>query len=127
MTFTLLVGVLLSDQVAPDAGNLVVWPGSHLLYAEHFRRHGGRSLLDGLPEVPLPEPEPVLGRAGDLVLCHYQLAHAGGPNLSPHVRYSVYFRVKAAGHDSRRWECLEHPWREWTALASRGSAAIREA
>ncbi|HEV8255171.1 MAG TPA: phytanoyl-CoA dioxygenase family protein [Vicinamibacteria bacterium] len=116
-TFTLLVGVLLSDQTAPGMGNLVVWPGSHRLYEEHFRRHGGESLLEGLPDVPLPPPEPVLGRAGDLVLCHYQLAHTGGANTSPRVRYSVYFRVKAAGHDARRWECLMQLWREWPGLA----------
>jgi hypothetical protein len=116
-TFTLLAGVLLSDQTAPEAGNLVVWPGSHRLYEDHFRRHGGRSLLDGLPAVPLPRPEPVLGRAGDLVLCHYQLAHTGGPNTSPRIRYSVYFRVKAAGHDERRWECLASLWKEWPGMA----------
>jgi hypothetical protein len=123
-TFTMLVGVLLSDQTVPAGGNLVVWPGSHRLHEAHFRRHGARSLLRGLPEVPLPEPEPVFGRAGDLVLCHYQLAHAGGPNASPWIRYSVYFRVKARGHDARRWECLTDLWKEWPGLASSGRAAV---
>jgi Phytanoyl-CoA dioxygenase (PhyH) len=122
-TFTLLVGVLLSDQTAPEAGNLVVWPGSHRVYEDHFRRHGGRSLLDGLPDIPLPAPEPIIGRAGDIVLCHYQLAHAGGPNSSPRIRYSVYFRVKAAGHDGRKWDCLADLWREWPGVAAALSGA----
>jgi hypothetical protein len=116
LSFTILVGVMLSDVPQPDCGNLVVWPGTHLTLEEHFRRRGPRSLLEGMPEVPMPEPRALTGRAGDLVLCHYQLAHGGGANVSPHVRYAVYFRVKAAGHDGRRWECLTDLWREWPGL-----------
>jgi len=125
-TFTMLVGVALSDQTEPGSGNLVVWPGSHLLYAEYFARHGGQCLLKGLPDLALPDPQPVLVRAGDLVLCHYQLAHAGGPNTSARVRYSVYFRVRRAGHEERRWRCLEDPWLEWAGLAAE-APALREA
>ena len=47
-----------------------------------------------MPEVTLPDPVPVTGRAGDAVLCHYQLAHTAGPNTSPHIRYAVYFRLE---------------------------------
>ena len=71
-----------------------------------------------MPDVDLGRPEPVLARAGDVVLCHYQLAHAAGPNTSPHVRYAVYFRLKARGHDDRRWECLTDLWREWPGLSA---------
>jgi hypothetical protein len=39
-TFTALVGVVLSEVVAPDMGNLTVWPGSHLLYERYFRERG---------------------------------------------------------------------------------------
>jgi len=117
LSFTMLAGVLLSDVLQPSAGNLVVWPGSHRLYEDYFRRHGPQSLLEGMPSVPLPEPAPVTGRAGDLVLCHYQLGHAAGSNTSPHVRYAVYFRLKHVGHDRHRWECLTDLWREWPALA----------
>ena len=52
-----------------------------------------------MPDIDLGRPEPVLARAGDIVLSHYQLAHAAGPNTSPHVRYAVYFRLKRKGHD----------------------------
>ena len=33
-TFTMLAGVLMSDQRGRDAGNLWVWPGTHLTHAE---------------------------------------------------------------------------------------------
>lgn len=115
-SFTLLVGIVLSDVAAPGAGSLTVWPGSHRLYEAYFREHGPRSLLEGMPPVALPPPVEVTARAGDVVLCHYQLAHAAGANVSPHVRYAVYFRLKSRGHDGRRWECLADLWREWPGL-----------
>lgn len=118
-SFTLLVGVVLSDVAAPGAGNLTVWPGSHRAYEGYFRELGPKALLRGMPPVALPEPVEVTGRAGDLVLCHYQLAHAVGTNTSPHVRYAVYFRLKSRGHDGRRWECLTDLWREWPGVRGR--------
>jgi hypothetical protein len=118
-SFTLLVGVLLSDVAGAGAGNLTVWPGSHRLYEGYFRDHGPRSLLEGMPPVPLPAPVEVTGGAGDVVLCHYQLAHAVGANTSPHVRYAAYFRVKSRGHDGRRWECLTDLWKEWPGVSER--------
>jgi len=116
-SFTLLVGVLLSDVEGPGSGNLVVWPGTHRLYEEYFRRQGPRSLLGGMPDVPLPEPVSVTGRTGDVVLCHYQLAHATGPNASPHIRYAVYFRLEHVDHGQQKWECLTDVWREWPGIA----------
>ena len=118
-SFTLLVGVILSEVSAPGAGNLTVWPGSHRLYESYFRERGPRSLLEGMPPVTLSDPVEVTGRPGDVVLCHYQLAHAVGANTSPAIRYAVYFRVKSRGHDGRRWECLIDVWKEWPGLRER--------
>jgi hypothetical protein len=118
LSFTMLAGMVLSDVDTPSAGNLIVWPGSHRVLERYFRERGPKSLLAGMPEVDLGRPEPVLARAGDVILCHYQLAHAAGPNTSPHVRYAVYFRLKARGHDSRRWECLTDVFREWPGLSA---------
>ena len=118
LSFTMLAGIVLSDVDTPSAGNLVVWPGSHRVLEKYFRDRGPKSLLAGMPAVDLGRPEPVLARAGDVVLCHYQLAHAAGANTSPHVRYAAYFRLKARGHDERRWECLTDVWREWPSLSA---------
>jgi hypothetical protein len=118
-SFTLLVGVILSDVTGPGEGNLTVWPGSHRLYESYFRDKGPQSLLGGMPPIALPDPVEVTGSAGDVVLCHYQLAHAVGANTSPHVRYAVYFRLKSRGHDGRRWECMTDLWKEWPGLRAR--------
>lgn len=118
LSFTMLAGIVLSHVDTPSAGNLVVWPGSHRVLERYFRERGPKSLLAGMPDVDLGRPEPVLARAGDVVLSHYQLAHAAGPNTSPHIRYAVHFRLKARGHDDRRWECLTDVWREWPLLSA---------
>jgi len=117
-TFTMLVGVLMSDQRDEDSGNLWVWPGTHLAHAEYFREHGPEAFTEagGYPPIPRPEPEQVRGQAGDLVLAHYLLGHNIGGNTSPRVRRAVYYRLKRAGHDARWREILTDPWLEYDAV-----------
>ncbi len=122
-TFTLLAGVLMSDQPDQDAGNLWVWPGTHLTHAEYFRDNGPEAFFDanGYPPIRLPEPEQVRGRAGDLLLAHYLLGHNIGGNTSAAVRRAVYFRIKRTGHDPRWREFLQDPWLDYAPLREQGS------
>ena len=64
----------MSDQRGQDAGNLWVWPGTHLAHAEYFRENGPEAFFaaGGYPPIRLPEPEQVTGGAGDLLLAHYE-------------------------------------------------------
>lgn len=111
--FTLLLGVALSDVREPLAGNFTVFPGSHtrlhtLLMAngtlqgvadECFRSDsawGGRD--SALPD--LGPPVQLLASRGDIVLAHPTLAHRGGLNFSPDIRYQVYFRLKHVDHSA---------------------------
>jgi hypothetical protein len=50
------------------------------------------------------------------VLAHYELPHSVAPNLSPNIRYAVYYRL---GHrDVRRnWSQFRDLWRCHPALA----------
>jgi len=57
--FTALVGVFLSDVPTDDAGNFTVWPGTHRLNEDYFRREGPEALLNGMPQVDLPPPKEV--------------------------------------------------------------------
>jgi hypothetical protein len=117
-TFTLLAGVLMSDQSDQDAGNLWVWPGTHLTHAEYFREHGPDAFIAarGYPPIRLPEPEQIRGKAGDLLLAHYLLGHNIGGNTTEATRRAVYFRVKRAGHDPRWREFLQDPWLDYDAV-----------
>jgi hypothetical protein len=98
--FTMLVGVLLSDVDGPLKGNLTVFPSAHTLLEEAIATAGGPQALfttdpneyqnvDAMrdpqsaslrklmavvqPRMPLPVQ--VQGRAGDIVIAHYQMAH----------------------------------------------------
>jgi hypothetical protein len=112
-TFTMLAGVLLSDQLDEDAGNLWVWPGTHHTHAEYFREHGPDALVaaGGYPPIRLPEPVQLVGRAGDLLLAHYLLGHNIGGNTAERTRRTAYFRLKAQGHDWRA--ALRDPWLDY--------------
>jgi hypothetical protein len=117
-TFTLLAGVLMSDQLVEDAGNLWVWPGTHLTHAEYFREHGPDAFFaaGGYPPIRLPAPEQIRGKAGDLLLAHYLLGHNIGGNTAAAARRAVYFRVKRFGHDPRWREFLQDPWLDYDAV-----------
>lgn len=134
-SFTALVGVALSDQTGPFQGNLVVYPGSHLRMVEFFQTQWTHQVHDGIPEAecvlgPYGEgygdwggssvppgiiddisPVHVNLRRGDLVICHYQLAHAFSENRSDEPRVNLYYRVKAEDHTNKSllnlWECYD--------------------
>ena len=58
----------------------------------------------GLPD--LGAPTQLCMQPGDVVLAHPHLAHRGGPNYSPHVRYMVYFRLKHREHGTDRMAAM---------------------
>src|SRR5206468_6870092 len=127
-SFTMLVGVLLTDQHATQSGNLWVWPGSHLAHQQMFRERGidvlsrsgvgGHStLLD--PPVVLRPVVPVTGERGDLVLAHFLLGHNKGGNSVGHVRRTIYYRLSVPGHAQRADETRVDAWLEYPAV--RGS------
>jgi hypothetical protein len=116
LNFTMLVGVLLSDLTHPYAGNFTVWPGTHHQYERYFREQTPQSLLEGMPPIEMPEPLQITGQAGDVVLVHYELAHSAAPNVSPHVRYAIFFRLTHADHDAQKWESMTDIWLEYAGM-----------
>lgn len=117
-SFTLIAAILLTDQLSVSSGNLWVWPGSHISNAEYFTENGAASLMATRPYPPsrLAAPQPVCGRAGDLVLLHYLLGHQSGDNESSHVRYALYVRLRACGHKSRWQACIQDPFLEFSPV-----------
>ena len=117
--FTLLVGAMLSDVPAPFSGNFTVWPGTHRRLEDYFGDHGVDSLPGGnvgALGLRLPTPVPVVGNAGDIVLAHYQVAHAASPNLSGDVRYMCFFRLSVRGLADHRVVSMRDIWRDWRPL-----------
>jgi hypothetical protein len=115
-TFTLLASLLLNEQSSDNGGNLWVWPGTHRSHADFFARRGPRGFAEaaGYPDVELPQPTQIRGRAGDLLLAHYLLGHnIGGNYESNRTRRAIYWRLRAPHHLERWAECLADPWAEY--------------
>eukprot|EP01063_Lacrimia_lanifica_P030964 TRINITY_DN501_c0_g1_i3.p1 TRINITY_DN501_c0_g1~~TRINITY_DN501_c0_g1_i3.p1 ORF type:complete len:747 (+),score=305.84 TRINITY_DN501_c0_g1_i3:88-2328(+) len=115
--FTLLVGVALSDQTAPNSGNLHVFPRSHVdpaLQAYY------RDLINDDAQDELDQRKPDLGRAtqvllrpGDVVIAHQLLGHRVGMNFSPDIRYQLFYRLRRAGHAEVVDRIMSDPWTEF--------------
>lgn len=110
-SFSLLLGVAVTDMECEDHGNLCVWPASHFFCHTRMRHPDGqiwratedadsRTASAGSWQAgagPLPDlglPTQLTLRAGDVVLAHSELAHCGGPHLGPDIRTMVYFRIR---------------------------------
>jgi ectoine hydroxylase-related dioxygenase (phytanoyl-CoA dioxygenase family) len=122
-SFTLLAGVLLTDQHQPHCGNLWVWPGSHLAHQRLFQQRGTNVLQSTSghatalePPLALPDPIPVLGGRGDLVLAHFLLGHNKGGNLAPTTRRTIYYRLAASGHRQRWDQTFLDAWTEYPPI-----------
>ena len=81
-SFDFVLGIFLSKVATRADGSLWVVPGSHL------RPAAGEASADGATAV--------LAAAGDAIVFHRDLTHAGGPNLSSDIRYACYYRLSWA-------------------------------
>ncbi|CAF1296529.1 unnamed protein product [Rotaria magnacalcarata] len=98
--FGLIVGVFLNDTLQPDSGNFTVFPGGHRTLEAHFRntaysmslyRHKYGKII--VPNIDIGDQHQILANAGDIVICHHQMPHRAAPNISPHIRMAVFFRI----------------------------------
>ncbi len=122
-SFTMLAGVLLTDQHDSESGNLWVWPGSHLDHERLFHERGTKvlqqtgghsTMLD--PPANLRSPEPIMGTRGDLVLAHFLLGHNKGGNTASHIRRTIYYRLAVPGHRDRWDQTFLDAWTEYPAV-----------
>jgi hypothetical protein len=65
------------------------------------------------------QPEHITGKAGDVVLLHYQTAHSVAPNSSSQIRYATYFRLYSTSHpqDTFRPESMLDIWKDYAKLS----------
>lgn len=122
-SFTMLAAIYLGDERGDDAGNLWVWPGSHLVHQRLFAERGVGALLavsghSTMLDARLPLGEPVQLHAGrgDLLLAHFLLGHNIGPNTSERVRRVVYYRLSCEGHDAHWAATFLDPFAEFAGL-----------
>jgi hypothetical protein len=120
--FSLLVGAVLSDIPQEYMGNFTVWPGTPNLFADYYNERTdeqlqqeaeARVLKTGIPPIELPEPVQITVRAGDLILVHYCVAHSVAPNVSPYVRYALFYRFGWNVNKTSPYEIMRQPWKHW--------------
>lgn len=116
-SFTALAGILLSDVPNHFWGNFTAWPGTHAMFADYFKDNGPGILKQSLPPVKLPQPEQITGKSGDMILSHYLTAHTVVVNVSPYIRYAVFFRLKHVDHESHGEKVFSDLWQEWPGMA----------
>ncbi|CAI5733107.1 unnamed protein product [Peronospora destructor] len=135
--FTLLAGIALSNVPEPLCGNLTVFPGSHVSLQSRLAADGKLHGCDNecyksdsvwgdgtLPE--LGTPVQLLAARGDLVLAHPNLAHRGGLNFSPDIRYQVYFRIKHKLLDDLQEQCMSDLWADLGGLSLDNKSSINQ-
>ncbi len=128
MPFSILVGVFLSEVKTEFAGNFTVWPGSHFLVEKYFNQRGPQALRESMPDLPklgIGEPLQLVGSPGDVVLCHYALAHSAAVNTSDNDRVACFFRLghldlherEDPAYPEHAWTHLSRIWRGWKVKA----------
>lgn len=122
-SFTMLAGVLLTEQRTEQSGNLWVWPGSHVHHQQLFQELGAKVLQKTGGHSTMLDPPPALnpavevkGGRGDLLLAHYLLGHNKGGNTATHVRRTIYFRLAVPGHTGRWESTFLDPWTEFAPV-----------
>ncbi len=117
VSFTLLVGVALSDLPGEYSGNLSLWPGSHLKLGEWFQTHELQELLQSrVPKLDYGEPLQVRWQVGDAMLVHHLTLHGIAPNLSPNIRYACYYRLHHRQHEAWKREVVREIFKEFDGV-----------
>jgi len=115
--FIAIAGFFLNDIDQDNAGNFVVWPGTHREFAKYFQQYGADpELKRGIPPVDLPKPIQIKAKAGDMIFAHYQLAHTAAANISRDIRYAVYIRIHHADRPKDSLDVLTDIWKYWYGM-----------
>jgi len=132
--FDALCGVLLSTVDEKMSGELCCYPGSHYELAEHFEKKGfdeirkTGKLPNGKDTDSVLKSKPVhcLGKPGDVFIANYMTAHFIAPNVSPNIRYAIYFRVRGPSFTSKKHhpEPMLKPWIHWKGMVGSNAGDI---
>lgn len=119
-TFSLLVGVVLSDISDAEMGALRYVPGGHLRMARWFSTEWSSGMTKQVPDhIDIEGGVPLLGEPGDVLLMHHLVPHSVGSNRSTEPRVMAYFRVSHRDHHTRRLESLRSPWLDFPGIGAR--------
>jgi hypothetical protein len=117
-TFSLLVGIPLSDINDPRGGALHFQRGGHLSMSQWFATQWSLGITEQVPpDIDATTGTPFLGAAGDVLLMHHLVPHAVGRNDTTTPRVIAYFRLSHPDHPGRRLDAIRNPWLDFPPLA----------
>mmetsp|Transcript_45837 Transcript_45837/g.102744 ORF Transcript_45837/g.102744 Transcript_45837/m.102744 type:complete len:297 (+) Transcript_45837:74-964(+) len=129
-TFAALIAIYLTDvQERPWRGNTVLYPPSHVLMSDKFRKHNWDAIykLNGTyhrPDDLLTQEIQLQAHAGDVLLLHPLLLHGVAPNLGRETRHAVFLHLYfedmlppehggPPANDSSRLQVVQKLWHGW--------------
>jgi len=82
------------NEVAPQSGATIVWPGSHIQIEDFAAAHHARyeyltKLNADLNQLVFRSPVEIISAAGDVLFYHHLLAHAGSANTGSKPRVAL--------------------------------------
>jgi ectoine hydroxylase-related dioxygenase (phytanoyl-CoA dioxygenase family) len=116
------VGVYLNDILEENSGNFTVYPGTHMLHADWFKSNPPEALLNeqgymkAMPTIQRPPGVQIKAKAGDVIIAHYLLAHSIASNVSPNIRYALYFRITSTKQAENTQLRLQQPFLDWQGI-----------
>jgi Phytanoyl-CoA dioxygenase (PhyH) len=118
-TFSLLVGIPLTDVRDRNAGALHYLPGGHHEMASWFATEWSLGMTKQTPpEIDIQGGTPFLAETGDLLLMHHLVPHRVGTNNAQTPRIAAYFRLSHPGLATHRLQALSDPWLDYPRLAA---------
>ena len=114
------------DDVPPNGGGFTIWPKSHrVFYYRHLTQYGPDKTDTYEKHYNLLKEQTATecyGEAGDIVLFHHRLAHAGNPpNSSSQIRKAVVGDlVKKELKEKLNEPPLEDMWQDWPGISTDG-------
>lgn len=104
--FDLLLGIYLTDNVEPNAGNFTVFPGTHIALQAWFAKNNysweklareGLTKISQEKDLSFSNPWQIQAPEGSIVLANRWLPHLiSAPNESKQTRVIVWFRIRGA-------------------------------
>ena len=109
------------DDVLPEGGSFMVWPGSHHTFyydfhsqyknepTEQYEVH--RQEFNQLPGTDCP------GQAGDIIFWHHRIGHTASHNYSSQIRQAILYDFRKTDLP----QTMEEPpnedmWRDWIGI-----------
>lgn len=124
-TFSLLIGIPLTDVHDSRSGALHYLPGGHHDMARWFATEWSLGMTEQVPpDIDLRNGTAFLAQPGDLLFMHHLVPHRVGHNTAAAPRIAAYFRLSHPDLAAHRLQALSDPWLDYPSITVPSAPAI---